>query len=47
MTELKEHVMPDIAIDDATPTCRVVGAGAEARISTPTASTRRPANTST
>jgi uncharacterized RmlC-like cupin family protein len=34
MTELKEHVMPDImpdiAIDDATPTCRVVGAGAEA-----------------
>ena len=29
MTELKEHVMPDIAIDDATPTCRVVGAGAE------------------
>jgi uncharacterized RmlC-like cupin family protein len=27
MTELKEHVMPDIAIDDATPTCRVVGAG--------------------
>src|SRR5260370_3093344 len=30
MTELKEHVMPDIAIDDATPTCRVVGAVAEA-----------------
>ena len=29
MTELKEHVMPDIAIDDATLTCRVVGAGAE------------------
>src|ERR1700730_12518658 len=29
MTELKELVMPDIAIDDATPTCRVVGAGAE------------------
>jgi len=29
MTELKEHVMHDIAIDDATPTCRVVGAGAE------------------
>ena len=29
MTELKEHVMPDIAIDDATPTCRVVGAGTE------------------
>jgi uncharacterized RmlC-like cupin family protein len=29
MTELKEHVMPDIAIDDATPTCRVVVAGAE------------------
>lgn len=33
MTELKERVMPDImpdiAIDDATPTCRVVGAGAE------------------
>jgi uncharacterized RmlC-like cupin family protein len=29
MTELKEHVMPDIAIDDATPTCRVVGVGAE------------------
>jgi hypothetical protein len=27
MTELKEHVMPDIAIDDVTPTCRVVGAG--------------------
>ena len=29
MSELKEHVMPDIAIDDATPTCRVVGVGAE------------------
>ena len=29
MTELKEDVMPDIAIDDATPTCRVVGVGAE------------------
>jgi len=29
MTELKEHVMPEIAIDDATPTCRLVGAGAE------------------
>jgi uncharacterized RmlC-like cupin family protein len=29
MTELKEQVMPDIAIDDATLTCRVVGAGAE------------------
>ena len=27
MTELKEHVMPDIAL--VTPTCRVVGAGAE------------------
>ena len=29
MTELKEHVMPDIAIDDATPTCQVFGAGPE------------------
>src|SRR5260370_30176270 len=29
MTELREHVMPNIGIDDATPACRVVGAGAE------------------
>lgn len=29
MTELKEHVMPDIAIDYAPPTCQVVGAGVE------------------
>jgi uncharacterized RmlC-like cupin family protein len=29
MTELTEHVMPDIAIDDAALTCRVVDAGAE------------------
>ncbi len=27
MTESKEHVMPDIAIDDAAPTCRVVWRG--------------------
>ncbi len=31
MTESKEHVMPDIAIDDAAPTCRVVWRGVESR----------------